>query len=191
MAFGSASDRYSPAEYLAIERAARQRSEYVNGETVAMAGASRAHNLIVLNVAAEPRAQLRNHPCEVYASDMRLTVVGTRLYTYPDVLVVCAEALFEDAEADTLLNPTVVFEVLSDLTEVYDRGEKCAHCRRLDSMQSYVLVSQRRPRVEHFERSGRRWVLTEYDALDQTLMLPAVGCELAMAEIYRQVPLSD
>src|SRR5919198_4874617 len=118
---------YTPEEYLALERAARHKSEYVNGRIYALAGASRAHNLIVVNVSAELRAQLRGRPCETYASDMRVKVSQTGLYTYPDVVVVCGEPRFEDAQVDTLLNPTVIIEVLSESTESYDRGEKFAH----------------------------------------------------------------
>ncbi|MBV9772315.1 MAG: Uma2 family endonuclease, partial [Gemmatimonadetes bacterium] len=110
-----------PEEYLAAERTARQRSEYVNGRVYAMAGASREHNLIVGNVFAELRAQLRGRPCEAYVNDLRVKVSRTGLYTYPDVVALCGEPRFEDEHVDTLLNPGVIVEVLSESTEGYDR----------------------------------------------------------------------
>ena len=109
-------------EYLALERKAPYKSEYLKGEVFAMTGASRRHNLISLNIGAELRAQLRQRPCEVYTSDMRVKLGATGLYTYPDVVVVCGEPAFEDAEVDTLLNPILLVEVLSKSTEDYDRG---------------------------------------------------------------------
>jgi Uma2 family endonuclease len=108
--------RYSPSEYLAMEREAPTRSEYLNGEIFAMAGASRRHNLITMNVGAHLWGQLRQGPCEVYSRDMRVKVSATGLYTYPDLVVVCGEPELEDAELDTLLNPTLLVEVLSKST---------------------------------------------------------------------------
>ena len=140
----------TPEEYLARERRAETKSEYLRGEVFAMAGASRAHNLIASNAAGELRQQLRDRPCEVYPSDMRVKVSPSGLYTYPDVTVVCGEPQFEDAEVDTLLNPKVLVEVLSPSTADYDRGGKFTHYRRLPSLQEYVLISQDRPLVEHY-----------------------------------------
>jgi hypothetical protein len=112
-----------------------------------------------------------------YQADMRVKVSPTELYTYPDVTVVCAEPQFEDAEVDTLLNPTVLVEVLSPSTADYDRGGKFAHYRRLASLQEYVLISQDRPLVEHYVRRGSdQWLLTEQRGLEDTLVLPSIGC---------------
>ena len=155
---------YTPEEYLALERKAEYKSEYINGEIYAMSGASRAHILITVNLTRELSTQLRGRPCEVYASDMRVKVSPTGMYTYPDVAAVCGEARFEDGQVDTLTNPSVIIEVLSPSTEAYDRGEKFAHYRKLQSLAEYVLVAQDKMRVEHFARHGERgeqWVLTE------------------------------
>jgi Uma2 family endonuclease len=114
----------TPEQYLAIEREADHKSEYVDGEMVAMTGASRRHNLVAFNLTREISRQLRGRPCEGYASDMRVRVPSARLYTYPDVVVVCGDPLFEDGYVDTLLNPTLIIEVLSESTELYDRGKK-------------------------------------------------------------------
>src|SRR5262245_39479501 len=109
----------SPEEYLRRERLAEYKSEYLNGEIFAMSGASRKHNLITGNVGAQLNQQLRGKNCESYISDMRVKVRAVGLYTYPDVVVVRGEPQFEDAEVDTLLNPTVLIEVLSTSTERY------------------------------------------------------------------------
>lgn len=183
----------TPAEYLALERSAREKSEYVNGRIYAMAGTSRVHSLIVTNVIRELSNELRGRPCEIHGSDMRVKVQHTGMYTYPDVVALCGEAQLEDAELDTLLNPSVIVEVLSPSTESYDRGEKFAHYRRLDTLQEYVLVAQVRHRVEHFRREGDHWVLTEVSDADGTLTLSSLGCTLALADIYERVefPAAD
>ena len=125
----------TPAEYLALERKATTKSEYFEGQIYATSGASRAHNLIVANLISAFHAQLSERAYEVYANDMRVKVDATGLYTYPDVLVVCDEPRFENADLDTLLNPTVLVEALSPSTEAYDRGEKFSHYRHLESLQ--------------------------------------------------------
>ncbi len=178
----------TPEEYLARERRAETKSEYLRGEMFAMSGASREHNLIAGNVSRELGQQLRERPCEVYQADMRVKVSPTGLYTYPDVTVACGELQFEDAEVDTLLNPTVLVEVLSPSTADYDRGGKFAHYRRLASLQEYILVSQDRPLVEHYVRQGSdQWLLTEQRGLEDTLVLPSIGCQIPLAEIYLKV----
>jgi len=181
---------YTPEEYLALERKAATKSEYVNGEIYAMAGASREHNLIAGNLFAELRAQLRERPCETYMSDMRVRVRPIGLYTYPDVVVVCGRPKFEDAQVDVLVNPTVIVEVLSPSTEAYDRGEKFAHYRYLESLQEYVLVAQDRMRVEHYARLGQQWLLTAFSRPDEVLVLPSLECAVTLADIYARVELS-
>ncbi|MBW3538816.1 MAG: Uma2 family endonuclease [Planctomycetes bacterium] len=184
----AATKRLSPAEYLALERAAEIKSEYYDGEMFAMAGAGRRHNLIKVNIGRETSLTFKGRPCEIYTSDMRVKVDRTGLYTYPDVVIVCGEPEFEDAEVDTLLNPTVLCEVLSKTSEAYDRGRKFAHYRRLPSLKSYVLISQDRPRVEVFSRQADdRWLLTEYDGLEAVAAIPEIDCLLPLAEIYDRV----
>jgi Uma2 family endonuclease len=124
----------SPEEYLALERKAEYKSEYLDGEIFAMTGASRKHNLISANVLGELRQQLKGNPCEAYASDMRVKVSATGLYTYPDVVVVCREPEFEDDYIDTLLNPTLLVEILSQSTERYDRIAKSSYYKTLGSL---------------------------------------------------------
>ena len=179
---------YTPEEYLTLERQAEYKSEYFNGEIFAMTGASRRHNLVAANVLASLHGQLRKRPCEVYSSDMRVKVSPAGLYTYPDVVVVCGEPLFDDKHKDTLLNPTVLVEVLSKSTASYDRGEKFAHYRKLDSLAEYLVVAQDKYHVEHYTRQpGNRWLLSETDDIQKIIHLSSIECDLALADIYDKV----
>ena len=178
----------SPEEYLALERKAEIRSEYLDGDMVAMSGGSREHNLIVTNIVRELSTQLRGRPCEVYPSNMRVKVSSTGLYTYPDVVVVCGEPQFEDAIIDTLLNPTVIVEVLSDSTESYDRGAKFGHYRKVASLIEYLLVSQHESRIEQYVRQPEGpWLRSQAAGAKGQIELPSINCTLALSEIYERV----
>lgn len=178
---------YTPEEYLALERQAEYKSEYINGEIYARSGASKEHNQITVNLTIEIGQHFRGKPCEVYSTDMRVKVPPAGMYTYPDLVAVCDDAVFDDTEFDTLINPNVIIEVLSPSTEAYDRGEKFAHYRRLPSLQEYVLISQDKARVERYLRRGDEWVLTELGGLTDTLHLPSVDCSVALDAIYEKV----
>jgi len=184
--------RLTVEEYLALERQAPCKSEYFDGEMFAMAGASRRHNLIALNISAELRTQLQQRPCEVYTSDMRVKISRTGLYTYPDVVVVCDEPLFEDADVDTLLNPIVLVEVLLPSTADYDRGGKFEHYRTLPSLQAYLLVAQERCHVVHYTRQqDNTWLLAETDDLQDRIHIPSIRCDLLLSEVYAKVQLDQ
>lgn len=175
-------------EYLASERAAEYKSEYLNGEIFAMAGASRPHNLITGNIYAKLHAQLELRSCNVYPSDMRLKVSGTGLYTYPGVMVVCGEEQFDHEQEDTLLNPILLVEVLSKSTERHVRGDKFEHYSKLASLQEYLLVAQSRPRLELLtKQSVGRWLLAEYESLDDVIKLTSINCDLALKDVYLKV----
>jgi Uma2 family endonuclease len=188
-----AEQRLTPAEYLAIERAADFKSEFFAGEMFAMAGASPPHVLITGNVAAELHAQLKGRPCRVYSSDLRVRVSETGLYTYPDVVVVCGEQQFDDEKGESLLNPTLIVEVLSETTEAYDRGDKFGHYRRLPSLREYILVAQDRQWTERYTRQeeGSGWLLTEVSGPEGVVSLASIGCELALREVYDKVELPE
>ncbi|HYI07508.1 MAG TPA: Uma2 family endonuclease [Thermoanaerobaculia bacterium] len=182
----------TPAEYLAIERKSEIRSEYIRGRMFAMSGASRRHSLIAGNVFGEMWAQLRGKGCEAHMNDMRVKVSPTGLYTYPDIVAVCGDARFEDSETDTLLNPSGIVEVLSPSTEAYDRGEKFANYRRIDTLQEYVLVAQDKIRIEHYRRSdGDQWILSEISDPHATLHLVSVDCHVEVAAIYEKIEFQD
>lgn len=181
----------TPEEYLAIERAAEYKSEYYGGEMFALAGASRRHNLVIGNLVFALNARLGSSSCEVYTSDMRVKVNELGKYTYPDVVVACGEPQFEDTDQDTLLNPTVIVEVLSESTEAYDRGRKFEHYRTIEALREYILVAQDRYRIEQYIRQDDgRWIFTEIAGPDSTLVLAAIGCEIPFVEIYNKVQLS-
>ncbi len=182
-----AKSTYTVEEYLALERAAEYKSEYLGGEIFAMSGASEPYNTITINIAGALHTQFRGRPCRVYASDMRVRVTSAGLYTYPDVVAVYGPREFADDQRDTLLNPTLICEVLSPSTEAYDRGKKFGHYRRLESLQDYLLVAQDEARVEHYTRQGDAWLLYEARDLGDTIGLPSVESELALAAIYENV----
>jgi Uma2 family endonuclease len=180
----------TPEQYLEIDRKAEFKSEYYLGEMFAMGGAREAHNLIVWNLGAELHQQLRNRPCRAYLTDMRVRVNATGLYTYPDAAVVCGEPQFLDEMRDTLLNPSLIVEVLSPSTELYDRGRKFEHYCSLASVSEYLLVSSERVRAELFTRqSDGRWLLTVVGRPEDSLDLQSVGAHLALADLYERVDL--
>jgi Uma2 family endonuclease len=177
----------TPEAYLDIERKSEIRSEYIDGQMVAMSGASERHALIAINLQGEIWSQMKGRPCKVYPSDMRVKVSPTGMYTYPDVSALCGKAEFEDGHTDTLLNPTVIIEVLSDSTELYDRGKKFAHYRRIDSLGEYVLVAQNEMRIEHYGRDADAWIFSEVSGPDAVLHLESIDCHVAVSAIYERV----
>lgn len=184
--------KYTPEQYLSIERAAEFRSEFYRGEMFAMVGASREHNLISLNIAAEIRSQFGGRPCEVYQSDMRVKVNSTGLYTYPDVVATCDQPRFEDTQVDTLLNPKVVVEVLSPSTELWDRGKKFEHYRTVESLREYVLISQDHVLVERFTRNEEgQWALLDYRTLNDILVLDSISCQIKLSEVYARLSFDN
>jgi Uma2 family endonuclease len=178
----------NPNEYLRLERQAEYKSEYLNGEIFAMTGASRKHNLITTNISRELSQQLKARPCEVYAVDMRVKVRATGLYTYPDVVVVCGEPEFEDDFVDTLLNPTVLIEVLSQSTERYDRIAKSSYYRTIDSLAEHLLVAQDEIRLEQYvKQPDGQWFLFEHLTLDSAAQLTSIDCSLALGDVYDKI----
>ncbi len=179
--------RYSAEEYLAYERQAEYKSEYLAGQIIAMSGVSYEHSLISMNLSRVLSNQTLDGPCAVHANDLRVKVRTRGMYTYPDIVVVYSEPQFEDAHVDTLLNPTLIIEVLSPSTEGYDRGAKFGYYRALPSLQEYLLIAQDQALVEHYVRSGDAWVLSVADDLSAVVPLPAIGCTLPLVEVYRRI----
>lgn len=172
------------ADYLAQERLSETKHEYYDGEIFAMSGANAKHNVIVINVGATLHQQLKPRPCRVYASDLRVKLATS--FVYPDVSVVCGPPRF--ADADNLLNPTLIVEVLSPSTADHDQGGKFARYRQLESLQDYVLIEQERVTLLHYHRQdARHWLLTELFDPEGVLELTGIGCTLAVAEVYAKV----
>ncbi len=178
----------TPEEYLAIERQAEFKSEYLDGETFAMAGATYRHNLLASNVARLLGNALEGRDCVVLPSDMRIKIERSSKYTYPDFSVVCGEILFEDDHEDVLLNPTVIGEILSPSTEAYDRGKKFEHYQTIPSLREYVLVSQDSCRLELYTRRQERiWTYSEFRSTGEVARLASIACELDLAGAYAKV----
>ena len=182
----------TPEQYLEIERKAEFKSEYYQGEMFAMSGARFAHIQIVTNTSGELRQQLRGRPCQPLSSDMRVRVTPVGLYTYPDVVVVCGEPQFLDDTFDTLLTPTVIIEVLSESTEVYDRTRKLDLYRSLESLAEYVMISSLRVWVErHTRLPDGAWNYDQKTSLEDTIDLKSVDCHLRLADLYERVAFAQ
>jgi Uma2 family endonuclease len=180
--------RISPQEYLIRERQASLKSEFFQGEVFAMTGGSPNHSLIAANFVREAGNGLKNKPCAVFSSDLRVRVKSTGLYTYPDATIVCGELEFDDEQRDTVVNPTVIIEVLSDSTEKYDRGEKSNHYRQIESLKELILISQDRPNIEQFTRQPNGdWLFHEEKNLSSDFEMKSLGISVAIFELYRNV----
>ena len=182
------SRRLTETEYLEIERGAESKSEFFQGEMFAMAGGTPQHSLIATNLARELGNRLKSSHCVAYNADLRIKIEATGLCTYPDLSVVCGPPQFAQGTEDTVLNPTLLVEVLSDSTEAYDRGKKFEHCRQIRTLQEYLLVSQKEPRIEQFIRQpDGRWLLNEAAGPDASLELPSLRISLSLAEVFAKV----
>ncbi|MDQ7034782.1 MAG: Uma2 family endonuclease [Anaerolineae bacterium] len=171
-----------------FERNSDIKHEYIYGDVIAMAGASWEHNMICSSIIASLLPQLRGESCKVSPSDLRLKVTKTKLYTYPDITVICGEPKFAGNEFDTLVNPIVLIEVLSKSTEAYDRGEKFQHYRSIETLQNYLLISQDKPHIEGYTRQENgTWNLSEAIGLDAHFDIRSISCTLALADVYENV----
>lgn len=180
--------RLTPEEYLEIERAAEIRHQFLNGEMFAMSGGTPQHSLIKMNIGGELRSQLKGRPCTAFDSDLRVRTSPTGLYTYPDISVVCDELQFADGRRDTITNPVLLIEVLSDSTEAFDRGQKFEYYRQIPSLREYVLVSQKSPSIERYVRNAdETWTLTPIIGLASTIHLTSIDVTLSFAEVYDRV----
>ena len=179
-------------DWLEAERAVLEgRSEYLDGEVFAMAGASLEHNTIVSNLNRELSIQFKGRPCRVYANDMKVLIRSANAGMYPDLVAHCGEPELLDDRRDVLLNPGLIVEVLSDSTAAYDRGDKFALYCHIPSLREYLLVSQDRVRVERYwHGQDGRWTLTDYRGLEDQVPLEGLDCVLALAEIYDKVELA-
>ena len=181
----------SPEEYIEMEIASDEKHEYFDGEVFAMGGAPSRHNIIAGNIHGDSRTQLRGTPCLPFNSDQRVKIEESGLRTYPDISIAC-EPRFENEKQLDLLNPPVIFEILSPGTAADDRGEKFRHYRQIASLREYILVEQERPHIEHFIRQEKGgWLLVEYDGVDAELRLSSLQCVLRAAEIYERVAFEE
>jgi Uma2 family endonuclease len=184
--------RFTATEYLSMERASDVKHEFAFGEIYAMSGASARHVGIVSNIVGELRNQLRQRPCQIYSTDLRLSVDANQRYTYPDVMVVCDKPRFLDKELNTLLNPDLIVEVLSESTRNYDRGDKFQQYRGIPSFREYLLVDQAKAHVERYSKqSDGTWSLWETDDMNASIQLDSVGAKLPLTEIYFKIDFGN
>ncbi len=181
----------SPDDYLRLECEAQEKHEYYYGEIRAMAGASYAHNRICMNIGSELNVQLRGKNCSVVGSDQRLQILNGSAYVYPDLTVVCGPPSFnETRKPETLLNPTLLVEVLSESTADKDRSEKFMLYRQIPSLQHYLMLDSQTVHAELYSRDELgRWILTETREITTVLDLSSVGCQVPLAEMYAGVSL--
>ncbi len=183
---------YSPEEYLELETAAEYRSEYLNGQIIPMAGGKPNHNKISLNLSSALNFALRKTAYDIFMSDLRLWIPDHSLYTYPDVMVVATPLIFAENRQDTITNPIVIAEILSDSTEKYDRGDKFRMYRTIPSFQEYLLISQTGMQVEKFSKNEvNQWVLSEYAGKDAKITFNSFEFEIELDELYDRVALDN
>lgn len=178
--------RYTLEEYLELDRTSEERFEFWDGEVFCMSGGSEAHVEIESNLVAFLKPQLRVRGCRVFPAEMRIRVPSAPPYRYADFSALCGEAKFEEiGGVDTLVNPTLIVEVLSPSTEAYDRGDKFSHYKSIPTLREYLLVAQHRPHVTHlFKEDDGKWIHAEANDLESSLQLHSLDCELPLSEIY-------
>ncbi len=182
---------YTVEEYLALEDRAEYKSEYFQGEILAMTGASWNHNLINFNLAGLLHTALRGGTCQGVSNDLKLWIEAARLYVYPDLMIVCGEPEFVLGRKDTIANPTVIIEVLSPSTREVDKTLKLRYYKKLKSVQNYVMIEQDSVYVQNYQRwENQGWGFMDYDELSQSLDIAALNLSLPLEAIYERVELT-
>jgi Uma2 family endonuclease len=179
---------YTPEEYLEFEVNSENRHEFINGEIVLMTGGTPNHNQIALNLSGALNFALKRQPYRVFVTDQRLWIPRKRIYTYPGVMVVQGELQFQEGRRDTITNPLIIAEVLSESTRSYDKDAKFAAYRTIPSFQEYLLIDQYTMHIEHYFKTERkRWIFYEYDDADEILSLNSFSFQITLADIYNKV----
>ncbi|QHV01154.1 Uma2 family endonuclease [Synechocystis sp. B12] len=185
-------DFYTPEQYLALEATALERSEYIDGEIIPMVGALPNHNLIIGNFYAALNFALKRKPYYVFVTDQRLWIPSLRIYTYPDIMVVSGDLILQAGRKDTITNPMLIVEVLSQSTQSYDQGKKFKAYRSIPSFQEYVLIDQSDMHIEVYSRQDNgQWLLSEWNGNDAILQLSKIDFEIALADVYDKVNFEE
>jgi Uma2 family endonuclease len=180
--------RMTEAEYLAFEENSEIKHEFANGDVYAMTGGSARHSFITVNTSTTLNVQLADKDCRVASPDIRVKVRSAVSYRYPDVTVICGEIIFAEGRQDTILNPTVLLEVLSPSTALMDRNDKLAEYIQIPSLQEFVLISQHEPKIERFLRQeSGEWLYKQVIGLEEQIELPSIGSVLELAKVYQKV----
>jgi len=185
--------RLTEEEYLALERAAEIKSEFLNGEIFAMSGGTSRHSGLQRNLLVELANRLEGGPCQPFTDSLKISVPAARLYTYPDLSVVCGQPQYRDNREEGLLNPAVIAEVLSSSTEAYDRGRKFQYYRMIDSLAEYILVDQNQVLVECYSRGADNssWTLRTYTNQDEEVHINSIGVSIPLSRLYRQIEFTS
>lgn len=187
----TARQRFSFREYIRLEEYSNVRHEFFDGVIYAMAGGTPRHAALAARVIGEIRAQLAGRSYEVFTSDLRVRVATTGLTIYPDVTVVCGPIETDPENASTIINPTVIVEVLRDSTEAYDRGEKLDQYRTISSLREILLIPHRNPGLEVWRRNDAGGWSESVAIPGQQIELRSIGCTLMVADLYRDLPVGE
>ncbi|NJL88970.1 MAG: Uma2 family endonuclease [Coleofasciculaceae cyanobacterium SM2_1_6] len=181
----TATKTYTPIEYFALEESTQLRHRYCNGEIIPMPGGTPNHNNLTLLFIALLMAKLKGKSYKVFGTDLRLWMPEQQTYNYPDVMVIPKPVELQTGRKDTVTNPILIAEVLSNSTKNYDRSEKFIDYRTIPSFQEYLLIDQYKPHVEQYIKQGaNQWLMIEYDRLEDNFLLPSLGIEISLADLY-------
>lgn len=185
--------KYTLQEYFEIEKNSEEKFEYWDGNIWNMAGASPAHERIVVNISGHLRELLRGRGCSVFGSNLKVKVPAYLPYRYPDLTAYCGQGIYEKMEGlEVLTNPQMIVEVLLPSTEAFDRGEKFSYYKSIQSFTEYILIASNRPFVTHFiKQNENEWIQREANSLDGKLFLPNFDTEILLSEIYLDVEFPD
>jgi Uma2 family endonuclease len=183
---------YTPDEYLAIEIASETRHEYINGEMISMTGGTPEHNEIASILNAILRINLRGKPYSIFIADQRLWISERKLYTYPDVMIIQCPIQLQTGRKDTVTNPILIAEVLSQSTRSYDKDEKFSAYRTIPSFKEYLFIDQYSQHIEHYSKSNfKQWIFSEYNNPEDCIQLVSIGCEISLLEIYDSIEFKN
>ncbi len=181
---------YSPEEYLELEIPSEEKHEYIDGEIRLMPGGTPNHNQAIGNLYAALNFALKRKPYRVFFTDQRLWIPRKRNYTYPDIMIIKGEILFQEGRKDTITNPSVIIEVLSKSTRNYDKGDKFTAYRSIPTFQEYILIDQYTQNIEHYVKTEqKKWTFREYDETCKTLVFESLPFEILLSDLYDQVEL--
>ena len=182
--------KFTIEEYLEMENAAVEKSEYYKGEIYAMSGAKLTHNIIYKNVFGELYLKLKGRSCQPYGSDLRIHIPNNTLFTYPDITIICGKVETLNDDKYNALNPTIIIEILSPSTKNYDRGDKFKLYRDIPSLKEYILINSTGIEVEAYRIIEKgHWELQEYTDIKEILLLPSINFSITLQEIYEGVEL--
>lgn len=183
---------YTPEEYLELEEKAEFRSEYRDGDIIPMTGGTTNHNQIALNIAASLKVTLKGRNYRVYMADVRLWIPKYRQHTYPDVMIIQGQPIYTGTSTTTVINPSLIVEVLSKSTQNYDQGDKFLYYRSIPEFQEYILIDQYQHHVMHYVKTADgKWVFNEIEGKSTTLSLESIDFQIMLSDLYEQVDFTD